>query len=127
MWSYIFPGEYPLTPLKDKSWAVIIVECSRDFTVVNSTFFNFFSFISVKPVSVKPAISKNQRFQSAKKCKMTSFYMISLNVDLNEAAKFVDIIPLTLLASSLHLCTLVQNAKWFTIFGLTYEDSSTNL
>ena len=38
-------------------------------------------------------------FQSAKKCEMTSFSMTSLHVDLNEAAKCVDIIPLTLLAS----------------------------
>ena len=30
---------------------------------------------------------------------MTSFYMTSLHVDPNEAAKCVDIIPLTLLAS----------------------------
>ena len=34
---------------------------------------------------------------------MTSFYIKSLQVDLNEAAKCVDIIPLTLLASLSHL------------------------
>ena len=49
-------------------------------------FFNFFSFNL-----------RNNIFQSAKKCEMTSFYMTSLLVDLNEAAKCFDIIPLTLL------------------------------
>ena len=34
--------------------------------------------------------------------------MTSLHVDLNEAAKYVDIIPLTLLASLSRLRTLVQ-------------------
>ena len=51
-------------------------------------------------------------FQSAKKCEMTSFSMTSLHVDLNEPAKCVDIIPLTLLASLSRLRTLVQNTKW---------------
>ena len=36
---------------------------------------------------------RNYIFQSAKKCEMTSFYMTSLHVELNEAAKCVDIIP----------------------------------
>ena len=60
---------------------------------------------------------------------MTSFYMTSSHVDLNEAAKSVDIIPLTLLASLTHLHTFVKNTKWRmeTIFGLAYEDLSTNL
>ena len=39
---------------------------------------------------------------------MTSFSMTSLHVDLNEAAKRVDIIPFTLLASLSRLPTLVQ-------------------
>ena len=43
---------------------------------------------------------------------MTSFCMMSLHVDLNEAAKFVDIIPPTFLASLSRLRTHVQNAKW---------------
>ena len=65
----------------------------------------------------------NYIFQSTKKCKMMSFYMTSLHVDLKEAARCVDIIPPTLLVSLSHLRTLVQN-KNATIFGLTYEDSS---
>ena len=40
---------------------------------------------------------------------MTSFYMTSLHVNMNEAAKCVDIIPFTLLASLSRLRTLVQN------------------
>ena len=42
---------------------------------------------------------------------MTSFSMTSLQIDLNEAAKCVDIdiIPLTLLASLSHLRTFVEN------------------
>ena len=39
---------------------------------------------------------------------MTSFSMMLLHVDLNEAAKCVDIIPLTLLASLSRLRTFVQ-------------------
>ena len=42
---------------------------------------------------------------------MTTFFMTSFHVDLNEADKCVDIIPLTLLASLLHLRTLVQNTN----------------
>ena len=42
------------------------------------------------------------------KCEMTSFYMTSLHVDLDEAAKCVDVIPLTLLASLSRLHTLVK-------------------
>ena len=51
---------------------------------------------------------RNYIFQSTKKCEMTSFSMMSLHVDLNKAAKRVDIIPLTLLTSLLRLRTLVQ-------------------
>ena len=51
---------------------------------------------------------QNYIFRSAKKSEMTSFYMTLLHVDLNEAAKCVDIIPLTLQASISHLRTLVQ-------------------
>ena len=39
---------------------------------------------------------------------MMPFYMTSLHVDLNEAAKMCDIIPLTLLASLSRLRTLVR-------------------
>ena len=39
---------------------------------------------------------------------MMSFYMTSFNVDLNEAAKCVDIIPPTLLASLLCIRTLAK-------------------
>ena len=84
--------------------------------MVCSTCFNFFSFNL-----------RNYIFQSAEKCEMASFYMTSLHVELNEAAKCINIIPLTLLASLLRLRTLVKNKKIATIFGLTYEDSSTNL
>ena len=35
---------------------------------------------------------RNYIFQSAKKCEMTSFSMMSLHFDLNEAAKCVDIL-----------------------------------
>ena len=74
--------------------------------MVCSTFFIFFSFNL-----------RNDIFQFAKKCEMTSFSMTSLHVDvdLNKAAKCVDIInliPLTLLASLSRLRTLVQNTKW---------------
>ena len=64
------------------------------------TFFNFFSFNLGSYIS-----------QSAKKCEMASFYMTSLHVDLNEAAKCVDIIPRTLLAFLSRLRTLVQNSN----------------
>ena len=40
---------------------------------------------------------------------MTPFYMMSFHVDLNEAAKCVDIIPLTMLAFFSGLRTFVQN------------------
>ena len=86
--------------LKDKSGVVIIVDYS---SVVNGVvlFSIFFSFKL-----------RNYIFQSAKKCEMTSLYMASLHVDLNEAAKCVDIIPLKLLASLSRRRTLVQNTTW---------------
>ena len=66
---------------------------------------------------------RNYTFQSAKKCEMASFYKTSLHVDLNEAAKCVDI----MLASFSRLRTLVHELRtkynMATIFGLTYEDS----
>ena len=68
---------------------------------MRSTFFNFFPFNL-----------QNNIFQSSKKCEMTSFYMTSLHVDLNEAAKCFDIIRLTLLASLSRLRTVsykIQN------------------
>ena len=82
----------------------IIVDYSRDYTVVNGVQY-FFSIVS----------SFNLRdyiFQSAKECEMTSFCMTSLHVDLNEAAKRFDIIPPTLLASLSCIRTLEQNTKW---------------
>ena len=51
---------------------------------------------------------RNYIFQSAKKCEMTSFYMTSLHVDPNEAAKCVDITPLTLLVSLSIFTTRIQ-------------------
>ena len=84
--------------------------------MVCSTFFNFFSF------NLRNYIS-----QSAKKCEMTSFSVTSLHVDLNEAAKCVDIIPFTLLASLLRLRAPRTKYKMATIFDPTYEDSLTNL
>ena len=89
--------------LKDKFGVGIIVHLSRDYTVVNRVwyFFNFFSFDL-----------RNYIFQSATKSEMNSFFMTSLHVDLNEAAKCVAIIPPTLLASFSSLLTLVQNIKW---------------
>ena len=51
---------------------------------------------------------------------MTSIYMTSLHVDLNEAAKSVDIIPL----APSHTRTKYKMA---TTFGLTYEDLLANL
>ena len=45
--------------------------------------------------------------------------MTSLHVDVNEAAKYVDIIPPTLLASLSHFRIKYKMA---TIIGLTYED-----
>ena len=50
-------------------------------------------------------------FQSAKKCEMTPFSMTSLHVDLTKAAKCVDIIPPTLLASLSHHRTFLQNTN----------------
>ena len=82
--------------LKDKSGVGIIVDYSRDYTVV--LFSIFFSF------NLRYYI-----FHSAKKCEMTSFSITSLHVDQNEAAKCVDIIPSTLLASLSRLGTLIQN------------------
>ena len=49
---------------------------------------------------------------------MTSFSMMSFHDDLNEAAKCVDIVPLTLLASLSLLRTLVQNTKCRRHLGL---------
>ena len=65
-------------------------------------------------------------FQSAKKCEMTSFSMTLLNIDLNEVAKCVDYTThiASLLIAPLHTSTTYKMA---TIFGLTYEDSLTNL
>ena len=87
--------------LKDNSEVGIIVDYSRDYTIFNGIFFNFFSFNL-----------RSDIFQSAKKCETTLFPMTSFHVDLNEAAKFVDIIQLTFLASLSHLQALVQNTNW---------------
>ena len=82
--------------------------------MVCSTFFNVF-FLN----------QRNYIFQSAEKCEMTSFYMTSLHVDLNEAAKCVHIIYTTHIASLLIAPTHTRTKyKMATIFGLTYEDSS---
>ena len=89
--------------LKDKSAVVIVVDYSRDYTVVNGVYY-FFHFFSLN--------LRNYIFQSDKKCEMTSFYIMSLNVDLNVAAKSDGITPLTLLASLSRLRTLGQNRKW---------------
>ena len=87
--------------LMDKSGFGIIVDYSRDYTVVDDVWYFFNFFLS--------QTAKNYIFQSAKKCELTSLSMTSLHVDLNEAAKCVDI---TLLASLSRLRTLVQNRKW---------------
>ena len=84
--------------------------------MVCSTFIIFFSFNL-----------RNYIFQSAKKCEMTSSSITSFHVDLNEAAKYVAIIPLTfasLLIAPSHIRTKYKMA---TIFGLTYKDLLTNL
>ena len=71
--------------MKNKSSGVdIIVDFSRDYTVVNGVEF-LFQFLSSFNL-------RNYIFQSAKKCKIASFSMMSLHVDLNEAAKCVDIL-----------------------------------
>ena len=70
---------------------------------------------------------RNYVFQPAKKCEMTSFSLTSLHVDLNAAAKCVDINTIhiaSLLIAPSHTCAKYKMA---TIFGLTYEDSLTNL
>ena len=67
-----------------------------------STFFQFFVSFNLR----------NYIFQSAKMCEMTSLCMTSLHVYVNEAAKCIDIIPSTLLASLSRLRTFVQNTKW---------------
>ena len=89
-------------------------QCVVEWSVVLSSVFFSFNL-------------RNYIFQSAKNCEMTSFSMTSLHVDLNEAARCVEIIPLTfasLLIAPSHTGTKYKMA---TIFGLTYEDSSTNL
>ena len=65
-------------------------------------------------------------FQSANKCEMTSFSMTSLHVDLNEAARCVDIIPFTLLVPLIAPSRTRTKYKKVKIFGLTCEDSLTN-
>ena len=90
--------------LKDKSGVGIIVDYSRDYccewcVVLYPIFFSF--------------NLRNFIFQSATKCEVTSFTITSLHVDLNEAAKCVDIFSIhiaNLLNARLH--TLVQNTKW---------------
>ena len=93
-----------ISSLKDKSGAVIFVNYSRDYTVVNGALYFFAILFSFN--------LRNCIVQSAKKCEITSFSMMSLHADLNDAAKCVDIIPITLLASLSRLHTHVQNAKW---------------
>ena len=93
-----------LSFLKDKSGVGITVDYSKDYTVVNGGVLIFSNIFSLD--------LRNYIFQSAKKCEMTSFCMTSLHVDLNEAAKCVDIMLPTLLASLSRICTLVQNTKW---------------
>ena len=68
---------------------------------------------------------RNYICQSAKK----SFYTTSLHVDLNEAAKCVDIKPYTTHITSLLIAPSHTRTKYkmATIFGLTYKDSLTNL
>ena len=64
--------------LKNKSGVIMIVDFSRDYTVVNGVWY----FLPIFPFNLRNFI-----FQSAMKCEMTSFNMTSLHVDLNEAAK----------------------------------------
>ena len=89
--------------LKEKSGVVIIVDYSRDYTVVNVVYSIFFIFFSHD--------LRNYIFQSTK-CEMTSVYMTSLHFDLDEAGECVDIMPLTLLASLSHFRELILNTKW---------------
>ena len=96
-----------------------MVEYLRDYTVLNGVYylFQFFSLL----------FCETTYFKSAKKCEMASFCMTSLHVDLNEAAKYVDIITThiaSLLIAPSHTRTKYKMAM---IFGLTCEDSSTNL
>ena len=66
-------------------------------------------------------------FQSAKKCKITSFYMTALHIDLNEAVKCVDNVFATHITSLLIAPSYTRTKyKVATIVGLTYADSSTN-
>ena len=64
---------------------------------------------------------RNYIFQCAKKCEMTSSYMTSLHVDLNEAAKCVDIIPHATHIASLLIAPshTLKKYKMATIFGLS--------
>ena len=104
--------------LKDKLRVGMIVDYSRDYTFVNGVqyFFTIFS----------PFNLKNYIFQSAKKCEMTSFSTASLHVDLNEAA---NVLYYTTHIASLLIVPSHTRTKYqmVTIFGLTYEDSLTNL
>ena len=51
---------------------------------------------------------QNYIYQSAKKSEIMSFPMTSLHVDLNEAAKCVDIIPQTHVPTSLIVAVVVD-------------------
>ena len=85
--------------------------------MVFSTFFSIFSSFNLQ----------NCIFQSANKCKMTSFYMTSFHVDRNEAAKCVD--DYHYHNCTTHIASLLivpshnlTKYKMATIFGLPYEN-----
>ena len=69
---------------------------------------------------------RNNIFQSAKKCEMTSSSMTSLHIDLKEAANRIDY--------AIHIGRLLiapshtsKKYKMATIFGPTHDDTLTNL
>ena len=70
--------------LKGKSRVGIIFDYARDYTVVNGVL--YFSSIYHFSLDLRSYV-----FQFGKKCEMTSFSMLSLHLDMNEAAKCVDI------------------------------------
>ena len=53
---------------------------------------------------------RNYIFQSAKKCEIPSFYMTSLHVDLNEAAKCIDITPARL-QNDFYACADIDRSR----------------
>ena len=97
-----------ISALEDKSGVGMIIDYSKDYTVVKSMLYLFSIVFSFN--------LQNCIFQPAMKSEMTSFCRTSLHVDLNEAVKCVDIIP------SLHIASLLLEPLHTHAKCLTDED-----